>query len=455
MNKRNAAAAVAAILIWGALGHSGGGDARAAGAEPTLLRNGAMVGDAGARADASGQANVATKASGPAQVNGSNGTNEKAPEKPAEAMFKNIQVLTGQPASKVREAMEFMAASLGVRCGFCHVNPFPSDVKKTKMTARKMIRMEMDINRMNFNGHTEVTCYTCHQGQEKPVSTPRAGTMGEMFAAAAKIPEIDQTGSLPTTEEVLARFEKAMGGAQTLEGIKTRVSKGVEMEAGEKPNAVVYEMKTTRDVPVAGRIEVALEHGGAYVEGFDGTQAWSEARGKRETRSGFQRMEIVRELELNPAAALRGQYKQARVVGKIKMDERPGGDGTGNTGRGTGGASEKNDSGGAAANAGESGRDAYVVEATAPDGGIERFYFEVKTGLLVRRVTSYQTFLGAMPLEGDYSDYRAVNGAEVAFTTSWWAGGDSWTVKLSEVKNNAPVDAARFEAAASVAGGER
>jgi hypothetical protein len=431
MNKRSVAAAVGAILIWGALWHSGAGETRAAGAGPTLARKGALAKDA------------------QAQANAPSAANEKMPEKPAEAVFKNIQVLTGQPASQVRDAMEFMSASLGVRCGFCHVNPFPSDVKKTKKTARTMIRMEFDINRVNFEGRPEVTCYTCHQGQEKPVSTPRAGTMGEMFAAAAKIPEIDKTGSLPTTEEVLARFEKALGGAQTLAGIRTRVSKGVEMEEAEKPNAVAFEMKTTGDVPVAGRIEVTLPRGGAYVEGFDGTLAWSESRERQEMLDGFQRMEIVRELELNPAAVLRRQYKQARVAGKIKMDARPGWDGNGNATAGNG----KSDSGASAANTGKSGRDAYVLEATAPDGGMESFYFDAKTGLLLRRVTSYQTFLGAIPLEADYSDYRAVDGAQVALTTSWRVGGDSWAVKLDEVKNNTPVDVARFEAPATKAQG--
>jgi hypothetical protein len=345
------------------------------------------------------------------------GANGKADEKPAEAVFKNIQVLTGQPASQVRDSMKFMSASLGVRCGFCHVNPFPSDAKENKKTARKMIRMVFAINRENFNGRPEVTCYSCHQGQEKPVSTPRTGTLGEMFATAAKTPEVEKGGNLPTASEVIARYEKALGGAAVLGRITTRVSKGVESEEGQPAVPVTAEMKTSAAIPVAGSIEMATERG-MYTEAFDGTQAWSESKGQQELLSGFWRMDLERELELNPVAVLRSRYTQARVAGMIKLGIPP-----------------------------EAVRQVYVLEATAPNGALERFYFDAQTGLLARRTTSYQTFLGAIPLEADYSDYRAVDGVQVAFTTAWWAGGDSSTVKLIEVKNNAPVVGKRFEAA--------
>src|SRR5216683_3183938 len=56
---------------------------------------------------------------------------------------------------------------------FCHLeNAFDKDDKETKQTARKMMRMMFTINRDNFDGHNEVTCYACHRGAHKPVATP-------------------------------------------------------------------------------------------------------------------------------------------------------------------------------------------------------------------------------------------------------------------------------------------
>ena len=64
----------------------------------------------------------------------------QAADKKAEEQFKNIQVLKGVPADQVIPTMQFMTASLGVECEFCHVQgAFDKDDKKPKQTARKMM----------------------------------------------------------------------------------------------------------------------------------------------------------------------------------------------------------------------------------------------------------------------------------------------------------------------------
>src|SRR5208282_4209842 len=61
---------------------------------------------------------------------------------PAEQQFKNIQVLKGVPADQLIPAMQFISASLGVECEYCHVkDAFDKDDKDTKTTARKMMQM--------------------------------------------------------------------------------------------------------------------------------------------------------------------------------------------------------------------------------------------------------------------------------------------------------------------------
>jgi len=95
-----------------------------------------------------------------------------APKKAVE-QFKNIQVLKDIPADQLIPAMQFITASLGVECGFCHVEgAFEKDDKKQKVTARKMMEMMFTINQENFEGHREVTCYSCHRGSTDPVGTP-------------------------------------------------------------------------------------------------------------------------------------------------------------------------------------------------------------------------------------------------------------------------------------------
>src|SRR6201987_5050559 len=76
----------------------------------------------------------------------------------AEQVYKNIQVLKGVPADQLIPAMQFITASLGVECQFCHEEgAFEKDDKKPKQTARKMIAMMFATNKDNFEGHREVT----------------------------------------------------------------------------------------------------------------------------------------------------------------------------------------------------------------------------------------------------------------------------------------------------------
>ena len=108
----------------------------------------------------------------------------------AEQQFKNIKVFKGIPADQIIPAMEFITASLGVECEFCHVRQehgfaFDKDEKKPKDIARKMIDMMNAINKNNFDGKREVTCYSCHHGAAHPVGTPLVAVEGEKPAEPA------------------------------------------------------------------------------------------------------------------------------------------------------------------------------------------------------------------------------------------------------------------------------
>ncbi len=93
--------------------------------------------------------------------------------KKAEEQFKNIQVLKGLPADQLFPTMQFITASLGVECEFCHVQgAFDKDDKKNKQTARKMMEMMFAINKDNFEGHRAVTCNSCHRGSADPQAIP-------------------------------------------------------------------------------------------------------------------------------------------------------------------------------------------------------------------------------------------------------------------------------------------
>src|SRR4029077_10211350 len=76
---------------------------------------------------------------------------QRAPQggpKTAAQQFKNIQILKDIPADQLIPSMQFITASLGVDCEFCHVErAFDKDDKKPKQFARHMMEMMFNINK--------------------------------------------------------------------------------------------------------------------------------------------------------------------------------------------------------------------------------------------------------------------------------------------------------------------
>ena len=92
---------------------------------------------------------------------------------PAESVYKNIVQLKGTPADQLMPAMQFISASLGVQCDFCHVaGKMDADDKGPKKTAREMMAMQAAINKDAFQGRLQVTCFSCHRGAQHPVNSP-------------------------------------------------------------------------------------------------------------------------------------------------------------------------------------------------------------------------------------------------------------------------------------------
>src|SRR5436190_8616035 len=94
----------------------------------------------------------------------------------AEAAFKNVQVLKGIPVDEFLGTMGLFAAALSADCSLCHTGagteePKWEDDTPRKRTARRMIQMVQTINRDNFNGRQQVTCWTCHRGTPQPLVT--------------------------------------------------------------------------------------------------------------------------------------------------------------------------------------------------------------------------------------------------------------------------------------------
>jgi photosynthetic reaction center cytochrome c subunit len=73
-----------------------------------------------------------------------------------------------------------------------------------------------------------------------------------------------------------------------------------------------------------------------------------------------------------------------------------------------------------------------------------RLYFDEESGLLVRLVRFGETPLGRLPTQIDYADYRETGGVKIPFRWAVARPGGRFTIQVNDVKQNVPVDDAKF-----------
>ena len=346
----------------------------------------------------------------------------KPAEKTVDQVFKNIKVLNGMPQSQLYPAMRFMAASLGFQCGSCHVikngfGDFPADEKPEKQTARQMIRMVMEINRMLGEGRPTVSCYTCHRGQRSPQGAP-ALPLPEARPPIVATPTSAST--LASVDDVLNKYVAAIGGKTAVDQITSCVVKGMTtIFSGE---VVAYEAEQL--APDKGHESFAIQNltgrnctGDSrceYERVVNGQQGWLKSGGGVQELLGLQVADQKLSFALFGILRLKDQYTSFRVSGRDQIDDR----------------------------------DVNVVSAVRSDNKPERLYFDVESGLLRRRISYIRTLIGTIPQQTDFDDYREVDGLKLPFIIKMATadpGSLPITRKFTEIKLNVPVNNSKFE----------
>src|ERR1035441_710933 len=147
---------------------------------------------------------------------------------------------------------KFIAASLGVDCEFCHVQGKPeADDKGPKKTAREMITMTLGINKDSFRGQLRVTCFSCHRGSASPVSMPPVQESDTMPARPAA-PTAPPAGAATVTPDQIAdKYLTAVGGADAVKKITSRVMKGSILAGGMDSPIELYTKAPNKRVSVS------------------------------------------------------------------------------------------------------------------------------------------------------------------------------------------------------------
>jgi photosynthetic reaction center cytochrome c subunit len=333
---------------------------------------------------------------------------EAKPRKLAEEEYKNIQALKGIPAEQVVPSMQFIAASLGVECEYCHVpHQMEKDDKKPKLTARKMISMMTAINKENFEGRREVTCYSCHRGSPDPVATPIITAEEPRREAPEGAKPGESKPVFPPAEQLLDKYISAVGGAAALQKVTSRIEKGTLTAFGGQHFPVdIYSKAPDK------RLSVMHLPNGDSVTAFDGQQGWLGVPGRVHRMSAAENAAARIDADLYFPLHVKTLYEKFRVDSGEKID----------------------------------GHDTYLVVGLKEGQPALRLYFDEESGLLLRLIRYADTPLGRNPTQIDYADYREANGLNVPFRWTLSRPGNQFTIQVGQLRQNVPIDDAKFVA---------
>jgi hypothetical protein len=328
-----------------------------------------------------------------------------APPKLAEEVFKNIQSLKGTPADQLIPAMQFISASLGVECGFCHVQgKMDLDDKKEKKTARDMIAMTSAINNGHFKGHREITCNSCHNGAERPKGTPPVAQT-DAAQEHGERHEAPPTATTQSADQILDKYLAAVGGAEAIQKVTSRVQKGNLLTGGhETPIEVVSKAPYKR-------VSVSHMPNGDSITAFDGTAGWMGSPGRPPRDMSAAEADAAKlDADLQFAAHLKQTFQEFRVARPEKIGDAQ----------------------------------CVTVIGMRKDQPPVRLWFDETSGLLVRMVRFVETPLGRNPTQIDYADYRDVDGVKIPSRWTIARPNGRFTIQVTDVQQNVPVDDPRF-----------
>lgn len=341
---------------------------------------------------------------------GSMGQSAQTPvARTAAEAYKNIKVLKDIPSYELIPTMEFISASLGVHCDFCHVeHHFDEDTKKPKQRAREMMQMMSAINKDSFHGRQVVTCNSCHNGSEHPAGMPAIAEAGATPMRPAHREEHRgrmNLASLPQPDAIVAKYVEALGGADALRKVKSRVMMGTMTAFGHAMPVEIY--AKSPDL----RASVIKSPRGQSMTVYNGYEGWASMMPR--PPHPLEGSELDR-------ARLDADFYFPLDIKKLftSLRERP--------------PQKVGD------------EEAYVVLGVRPGEPPVQLFFSKQSGLLLQMVYFTQTALGRLPQQTDYSDYREVDGVKVPFQWTVAQPHGQSTVQVAQVQQNIPISASKF-----------
>jgi outer membrane lipoprotein-sorting protein len=213
---------------------------------------------------------------------------------------------------------------------------------------------------------------------------------------------------LPTAQEIVAKYTKAIGGREAMEKIKSWTTKGtVEIS----PMGLKGTFEQIASAPDRSMTTMSITGLGDLIEGYDGKTAWAinPIQGSRE-RTGAELLQTKLMSNFYRDVNLDKLYPKMEVKGIEKVN----------------------------------GKDAYVVTAT-PDGlPAATMYFDVQSGLIVRSDNTLIAPEGQQQVSIYIEEMKQVDGVMVPTKMRTKLPTFEMLMTVTEVKSGPTIEDAKF-----------
>ena len=218
---------------------------------------------------------------------------------------------------------------------------------------------------------------------------------------------------LPSGESLIERCIEREGGAQALKRADSAIMTGTVELVGHNISGPLemYQQgeKAYTMIELAGI--------GKLEEGFDGEIAWESnvLQGSR-IKEGEELAATKRASRVSVLSDWKQYYKSAVTVGSEDVGGKP----------------------------------AWKVAMTPTEGGVEHFFFDRDSGLMVRMTQTLATAMGDIPIEMTMGEYRVVDGIETPFLMTQTAMSQIMAMHIDKVTYNPTMPKGRFDLPADI-----
>ncbi len=219
---------------------------------------------------------------------------------------------------------------------------------------------------------------------------------------------VDKSGSLPTVDELLAKYVEAIGGAAAVKAKTSRVIKGTVDVVGKMRGG---RFETSAQAPNKIVTVIDTQPMGLSKVGFNGRNGWSRTSAGLRALKGAELASLQREARFYGFITMKDDYAKITLAGKSKIGYR----------------------------------EVYVLDLQPATGAVERVYFDTETYLPVRVNTVATLLSTSTPVEIYLDDWREVDGVKYPFSLSQSFSGLTLVFNVKEIKHNVPIDTRVFE----------